>query len=264
MPLPLRRTSPLFHHTLISLSFLLPPHARQHTNYSQSLLLSICIMIPSTTTLLILALLGTEVHAWPKWSSRDQAVADTGNTGNTGNIESSSGAASGSTSMVSMSVSATPDMSASPTGTANQVDASSAVMSSMSLSSGSMSMSSASSGAASATANSAAAAPTPTGDFVTQPFPYPLNTSLDGNSAYISSQWSGAHQKARARLQGWTQEEKVNLTTGAGWSVGRCVGNINPIPSQNFDGLCLEDSPLGVRFADFVSAFPAGINVAST
>ena len=43
---------------------------------------------------------------------------------------------------------------------------------------------------------------------------------------------------------------------------GRCVGNIAPI--ENFPGLCLEDSPLGVRSADFVTVFPAGINAAST
>jgi len=47
-----------------------------------------------------------------------------------------------------------------------------------------------------------------------------------------------------------------------GWENGRCVGNIAPI--DDFPGLCLEDSPLGVRFADFVTAFPAAINAAST
>jgi beta-glucosidase len=43
---------------------------------------------------------------------------------------------------------------------------------------------------------------------------------------------------------------------------GRCVGNIPPI--NDFPGLCLEDSPLGVRFADFATVFPAAINAAST
>jgi hypothetical protein len=47
-----------------------------------------------------------------------------------------------------------------------------------------------------------------------------------------------------------------------GWENGLCVGNIASI--DDFPGLCLEDSPLGVRFADFVTAFPAGINAAST
>jgi hypothetical protein len=43
---------------------------------------------------------------------------------------------------------------------------------------------------------------------------------------------------------------------------GRCVGNIPPV--NDFPGLCLEDSPLGVRFADFATVFPAAINAAST
>ncbi|KAF8496223.1 glycosyl hydrolase family 3 N terminal domain-containing protein [Russula emetica] len=42
----------------------------------------------------------------------------------------------------------------------------------------------------------------------------------------------------------------------------RCVDNIPPI--DDLPGLCLEDSPLGVRFADFVTAFSAAINAAST
>ncbi|KAF6749518.1 cellulose-binding beta-glucosidase [Ephemerocybe angulata] len=54
-------------------------------------------------------------------------------------------------------------------------------------------------------------------------------------------------------------EEKVNVTTGVGWTNGRCVHR-----ARGFPGLCLEDSPLGVRFADFVSAFPAGINAAAS
>jgi len=60
----------------------------------------------------------------------------------------------------------------------------------------------------------------------------------------------------------WSLEQKVNITTGIGWANGRCVGNIAPI--GDFPGLCLEDSPLGVRSADFATAFPAAINAAST
>jgi hypothetical protein len=60
----------------------------------------------------------------------------------------------------------------------------------------------------------------------------------------------------------FTLEQKVNITTGVGWENGLCVGNIPPV--GDFPGLCLEDSPLGVRFADFVTAFPAGINGATT
>jgi hypothetical protein len=60
----------------------------------------------------------------------------------------------------------------------------------------------------------------------------------------------------------FTLEQKVNITTGVGWANGRCVGNTPPV--GDFPGLCLEDSPLGVRFADFATAFPAGINAATT
>lgn len=91
---------------------------------------------------------------------------------------------------------------------------------------------------------------------------YPL--VADSDYYHQNSRWNEAHQKARDALTGWTVEEKSQLCTGTGWSFGRCVGNIPAIPSQNFSGLCLQDSPLGVRFADRVSAFPAGINSAAT
>ncbi|KAJ7857363.1 glycoside hydrolase superfamily, partial [Mycena leptocephala] len=75
--------------------------------------------------------------------------------------------------------------------------------------------------------------------------------------------WASAVQRARAFVQGLTLPEKVNVTTGVD-IMGRCVGNTGTIPRIGWNGLCLEDSPLGVRFADFVSAFPAGINAAAT
>ena len=43
---------------------------------------------------------------------------------------------------------------------------------------------------------------------------------------------------------------------------GRCDGNVAPI--EDFPGLCLQDSPVGVLHADFATVFPAGINAAST
>ena len=58
--------------------------------------------------------------------------------------------------------------------------------------------------------------------------------------------------------------EKVNLTTGVGWQGEKCVGNVGSIPRLGFRALCLQDSPLGVRNADYVSAFPAGVTIAST
>ncbi|KAI0351205.1 glycoside hydrolase [Trametes cingulata] len=75
--------------------------------------------------------------------------------------------------------------------------------------------------------------------------------------------WAHAHARARSLIASWTLEQKVNATTGVGWMGGRCVGNI-PAISPSFPGLCLEDSPLGVRDTDFVTAFPAGITAAAT
>lgn len=84
-----------------------------------------------------------------------------------------------------------------------------------------------------------------------------------------------------------TLEEQVGLMTGVGWSVGprpRCVGDIAPIERLSWPGLCLEDSPLGVRFAvsscessspgrscadfggasqDLVSVYPTGLSTAA-
>ncbi|KAK7462212.1 hypothetical protein VKT23_007817 [Stygiomarasmius scandens] len=78
------------------------------------------------------------------------------------------------------------------------------------------------------------------------------------------SAWDVAFSKAKAYLSSFSLDEKVNITTGVGWMNGRCVGNIPANEDKGFPGLCLEDSPLGVRFADFVSAFPTGIHAAST
>lgn len=58
--------------------------------------------------------------------------------------------------------------------------------------------------------------------------------------------------------------EKVNITTGTGWSQDLCVGNTAPANSVGFPPLCLQDGPLGLRFSDHSSAFPAGITVGAT
>ncbi|CAK5281386.1 unnamed protein product [Mycena citricolor] len=78
-----------------------------------------------------------------------------------------------------------------------------------------------------------------------------------------TADWGDSVARARAFVKGLTLQEKINVTTGIDVQ-GRCVGNTGTIPRLGWKGLCLEDSPLGVRFADLVSAFPAGITVAST
>lgn len=46
--------------------------------------------------------------------------------------------------------------------------------------------------------------------------------------------------------------------------VGLCVGNLHPITRLNVSSICMQDGPAGMRAADLVSGFPAGITVAAT
>ncbi|KAH6685809.1 beta-glucosidase [Plectosphaerella plurivora] len=73
--------------------------------------------------------------------------------------------------------------------------------------------------------------------------------------------WEDAVEKARAFVGELTLQEKADMVTG---QAGPCVGNIYPIPRLNFTGLCLQDGPASLRTADFVSAFPAGVTIASS
>ncbi|PWN40201.1 putative beta-glucosidase [Ceraceosorus guamensis] len=79
--------------------------------------------------------------------------------------------------------------------------------------------------------------------------------------------WKTAIAKAKDAVGKLTLEERVALMTGVGWERGplpRCVGNIAPQKKIGFEGLCLQDSPVGVRFADLVTPFPTGITTAAT
>ena len=57
--------------------------------------------------------------------------------------------------------------------------------------------------------------------------------------------------------------EKVNVTTGTGWAQDMCVGNTGST-NVGFPALCLQDGPLGLRFMDHSTAFPAAVTVAAT
>lgn len=78
------------------------------------------------------------------------------------------------------------------------------------------------------------------------------------------STWESAHEKALTALEGLTNDDKAAITSGAGWMAGPCVGNTGSIESIGFPALCLQDGPLGVRYAPNVTAFPSGIHAAST
>lgn len=76
--------------------------------------------------------------------------------------------------------------------------------------------------------------------------------------------WDAAHAKAATALAKLTLEEKVKMVTGEGWMKGPCVGTTAAISSIGYPQLCLQDGPLGIRYAQGVTAFPAGVHAAST
>lgn len=76
--------------------------------------------------------------------------------------------------------------------------------------------------------------------------------------------WRGSYEKAAALVGEMTLVEKVNVTTGTGWSMDMCVGNTGTVERLGFPSLCLQDGPLGLRFVDNATAFPAGITVGAT
>lgn len=79
-----------------------------------------------------------------------------------------------------------------------------------------------------------------------------------------SAGWDAAYSRAREALQKLNLTEKVDIVTGVTWQGGPCVGNTHAVSSINYPSLCLQDSPLGIRFANPVTAFPAGINAGAT
>ncbi|KAL1762485.1 glycoside hydrolase family 3 protein [Schizophyllum commune] len=80
----------------------------------------------------------------------------------------------------------------------------------------------------------------------------------------LNDEWSAAYAKASDAVAQLSLQEKVDIATGIGWMNGPCVGNTPAVPTIDYPSLCLQDSPMGVRYASEVSAFPAGVNTAAT
>jgi beta-glucosidase-like glycosyl hydrolase len=80
----------------------------------------------------------------------------------------------------------------------------------------------------------------------------------------IAKSWEASYKKASAMVSRMTLAEKVNVTTGTGWRMAPAVGNNAPAVLVGFPQLALQDGPLGIRFSDNTTAFPAGITVGAT
>ncbi|KJX96654.1 beta-glucosidase like protein [Zymoseptoria brevis] len=78
------------------------------------------------------------------------------------------------------------------------------------------------------------------------------------------SKWKESYAKAANMVGQMTIIEKVNVTTGTGWRMGMCVGNTAAVNRLGFPSLCLQDGPLGLRFVDNATAWPAGITTGAT
>lgn len=89
---------------------------------------------------------------------------------------------------------------------------------------------------------------------------YPSTTAVHTPTA----DWTSGYAKAATALAQLNLTEKVGLVSGVGWSLGPCVGNTYSADKIGYPSLCLQDGPLGVRYASNVSAFPAGIQAAAT
>ncbi|KAK3372692.1 glycoside hydrolase family 3 protein [Podospora didyma] len=80
----------------------------------------------------------------------------------------------------------------------------------------------------------------------------------------IADTWAESYKKAAKMVSRMTLAEKVNVTTGTGWQMGLAVGTNAPAVYVGFPQLQLQDGPLGIRKADNITAFPAGITVGAT
>ena len=76
--------------------------------------------------------------------------------------------------------------------------------------------------------------------------------------------WTTAYSKAATALSNLSNTDKAGIVTGLGSEQGPCVGNTGAVSSIGYPSLCLQDGPLGIRFKQDVTAFPAGVMAAST
>ncbi|KAH9857905.1 beta-glucosidase [Lenzites betulinus] len=83
--------------------------------------------------------------------------------------------------------------------------------------------------------------------------------------AVLADQCSTGSGYAKPIVATLSNTDKANLMTGQGQFGGACIGNtpkVSAIPGHT--GICLQDSPVGVRFVSGNSVFPAEINAAAT
>lgn len=91
---------------------------------------------------------------------------------------------------------------------------------------------------------------------------YRLTHDIAVGNGSSTTQWAAAYKRAKALVAQMTLDEKSNLTRG--YTTGPCIGNTGSVERLGIAAFCISDAPDGIRGQEFVSAFPAGIHVAST
>lgn len=81
---------------------------------------------------------------------------------------------------------------------------------------------------------------------------------------YGAGNWSAAYDKAHAMVSNMTLEEMNNITIGYVNGDNGCVGKSGSVVRLGFPGLCLHDAGNGVRLADGVNAYAAGISIGAS
>ncbi|KAK7751761.1 hypothetical protein SLS62_006246 [Diatrype stigma] len=85
------------------------------------------------------------------------------------------------------------------------------------------------------------------------------------DGAAPSLDWNSAVTKAKAFTSQLEFDEKIAMVTGnSATNLQGCVGNIDPIPRVDFEGLCYSDGPQAFNRADGVSIFPSGVTAGAT
>ena len=86
---------------------------------------------------------------------------------------------------------------------------------------------------------------------------------------FAENTWDDSYAKAKEYVSKLNFDQKLYLLVGTDnmktINDGGCVGQIDPIQSINFKGICLQDGPAGVRYAKGTSiSWQANLNVAAT
>ncbi|KAJ3517116.1 hypothetical protein NLJ89_g706 [Agrocybe chaxingu] len=89
---------------------------------------------------------------------------------------------------------------------------------------------------------------------------------LSQGNAFVTRSWDESYRLANNVIAQMTLDEKLGIVIGTGQlnSARRCVGDTKAIPRLGIPSICMQDGPAGMRLVKNVTAYPTGVNAAST